>query len=190
VDVSIDPLDALGRPTASGDAVAGVVGEIVVRAPHTREGYDRLWVTQHGASPPGGWHRTGDVGHIDEAGRLWVGGRLGHVISTPTGPLTPVKVERDIETLDEIRAAAVVGVGPPGSQAVVAVVESAGDGRSEGPAPLELIDDVRAAATVEIAAVLLCGRLPVDRRHNSKIDRSAVADWAGRTLSGQRSRSL
>ena len=29
--------------------------------------------------PPARWHRTGDVGHLDERGRLWVEGRMPHV---------------------------------------------------------------------------------------------------------------
>ena len=32
-----------------------------------------------------GWHRTGDVGHLDAEGRLWIEGRLAHVLVTPDG---------------------------------------------------------------------------------------------------------
>ncbi len=35
-----------------------------------------------------GWHRTGDVGHLDDAGRLWVEGRLAHVVRTADGVVT------------------------------------------------------------------------------------------------------
>jgi hypothetical protein len=43
---------------------------------------------------------------------------------------------------------------------------------------------VRAAVQPDIAAVLEVPALPVDRRHNSKINRTRVAAWAERVLSG------
>jgi acyl-CoA synthetase (AMP-forming)/AMP-acid ligase II/pimeloyl-ACP methyl ester carboxylesterase len=204
VDVLIDPLDDRGRPTGAVSADPGPLGEILVRAPHLREGYDRLWFTQHLASQPTGWHRTGDIGRIDLDGRLWVGGRMGHVIVTANGPLAPVPVEQAIERLDGIRAAAAVGVGPAGTQPVVVVVEMEETAAERHPGPtasLELIDRVRTAVAardraggagngVDVAAVLVSDALPVDRRHNSKIDRARVAAWAGRVLSGERSGSL
>ena len=36
-----------------------------------------------------GWHRTGDVGHLDAEGRLWVGGRLAHVVDHGRRPGDP-----------------------------------------------------------------------------------------------------
>ena len=61
----------------------GVTGEIVVAAPWVKDSYDRLWATESAASRDGDrWHRTGDVGHLDSDGRLWVEGRLAHVVTT------------------------------------------------------------------------------------------------------------
>jgi hypothetical protein len=47
---------------------------------------------------------------------------------------------------------------------------------------------VRDAAGVDVAAVLVRRELPVDIRHRSKIDRAALAGWAGSTLAGQAGR--
>jgi acyl-coenzyme A synthetase/AMP-(fatty) acid ligase len=159
-----------------------------VAAAHVRLRYDRLWVTEQASGRNPGWHRTGDVGHLDDTGRLWVEGRLVHVISAPDGPVTPVGVEQAIESRDEVAMAAVVGVGPVGTQQVVAVVVPAAGERTSGQlASPELAAAVRAAAAATpIAAVLISPRLPTDIRHASKIDRAAVARWAGRTLAGQR----
>ena len=55
----------------------GVTGEILVSAPHVKDRYDTLWVTEEQSISTPGWHHTGDVGHLDAAGRLWVEGRLG-----------------------------------------------------------------------------------------------------------------
>jgi acyl-coenzyme A synthetase/AMP-(fatty) acid ligase len=104
----------------------GVSGEICVAAAHVKDRYDRLWATEQASSRDLGWHRTGDVGHVDTAGRLWIEGRLVHVIATAEGPVTPIGIELRIEQLPQIRAAAVVGVGPLGTQQVVATVVQGG----------------------------------------------------------------
>jgi acyl-coenzyme A synthetase/AMP-(fatty) acid ligase len=186
VDVRVRPLDELGRPVGDLTDRPDVIGEVVVRARHARAGYDRLWHTQFLASRPAGWHATGDVGHLDDDGRLWIGGRLGHVITTTSGPVTPVRPEQDVETLDDVTAAAVVGVGPVGNQQLVVVVEPAEPVRRSRLAEPRLIDRVRAVAGDRVVAVLEVPTLPVDRRHNSKIDRTRIAAWAERVLAGGR----
>jgi hypothetical protein len=49
---------------------------------------------------------------------------------------------------------------------------------------------VRGVACVDIAAVFVVPALPVDKRHNSKIDRTRVAKWASAALAGGRVRAL
>ncbi len=177
-------------PSSVPDRVTdGVTGEILVSAPWMSEGYAGLWLTERQARPPGGdrrWHRSGDVGHLDGSGRLWVEGRSVHVIETVRGPVTPVPIERAVERAVPAPRAAAVGVGPGGCQQGVVVVE----GGDDGLAPDDLTAAVRAAVDVPIAAVLTAGRLPVDIRHNSKIDRAAVGSWAGAVLAGRRVRRL
>ncbi len=198
-EVAIHPLGAVALdPDLGLTTEAGVVGEIVVRANHMKDGYDKLWITEAASSSHRGWHRTGDVGQLDDEGRLWVGGRLGHVITTADGPVVPVPIERRVEALDAVSMAAAVGVGPPGTQQVVVVVAT-----TTAPLPFgglasaDLTNQVRrelAAATDPLlpapAAVLEVRRLPVDIRHNSKIDRTRVAHWAHQILAGARARRL
>jgi len=148
-----------------------------------------LWATEHRASV-GEWHRTGDVGHLDHAGRLWVEGRLAHVIATASGPVTPVGRERRAEALPEVRQAACVGVGPVGAAVVVMVVVPADVPRRDGLADASLTALVRGRSGADVAAVLAVRALPVDIRHQSKIDRRAVAQWAERVLSGGRAGRL
>ncbi|MFJ4037678.1 alpha/beta fold hydrolase [Microbacterium sp. NPDC090007] len=189
-EVRISPLDERGR--AAGDTItdAGVTGEIVISAPHLKSGYFRLHLTDREARRGLGerWHRTGDVGHLDADGRLWVEGRLPHVITTADGPVTPVGVEQDVETVPTVSRAAAVGVGPAGRQVVVAVVEAGT--RRPGLASPDLTDAVRAATAQRLAAVLVVPTLPTDIRHNSKIDRSRVAAWAERVLAGEKPSAL
>ena len=64
------------------------------------------------------------------------------------------------------------------------VVVSESPSRAAGLAPLELADRVRARVDPDVAAVLQVPSLPVDKRHNSKINRTRVARWAERVLAG------
>jgi acyl-coenzyme A synthetase/AMP-(fatty) acid ligase len=152
-----------------------------------RDGYDKLWLTEYAASQPPGWHRSGDVGHFDGDGRLWIEGRMGHIVTTPDGPVTPVGIEHEVSSIGGIEATAVVGVGPAGTQHVVVVVVPQPRPRRAGLAGEALSDLVRAAIpSTDVAAVFVAPALPVDRRHNSKIDRTRIARWVDRVLAGGR----
>ncbi|WP_241237004.1 alpha/beta fold hydrolase [Georgenia faecalis] len=187
----IIPLDALGAATGEPTEEPGVTGEVLATAPHLKERYDRLWATQAASADPPGWHRTGDVGHLDARGRLWIEGRHAHVIATADGVLTPVAVEHRVEQVHGVRRAAVVGVGPAGTQQVVVVLETdpavdPSSGRRPALATPGLTRAVRRAAGVPVAAVLRVAELPTDIRHNSKIERGRLAAWAEGVLAGGR----
>ncbi|KRD41747.1 hydrolase [Cellulomonas sp. Root930] len=189
VRVAVSALDADGEPTGAPAHVAGVTGEVLVGAAHVKERYDGLWLTQQESARDAGWHRTGDVGHLDDDGRLWIEGRLAHVLVTADGVRTPVGLEQRAQGVAGVVSAAVVGVGPRGAQQVVVVVQP--EVFSHGPvvAEPELAAAVRGALVgTDVAAVLVVEQLPTDVRHNSKIDRSRVAAWAERVLSGDRAR--
>jgi acyl-CoA synthetase (AMP-forming)/AMP-acid ligase II/pimeloyl-ACP methyl ester carboxylesterase len=185
VRLGISPLDALGQATGPPQDLVDVTGEICVSAAHVKDRYDRLWATEQASSRDHGWHRTGDVGHLDATGRLWVEGRLAHVIATAGGPVTPVRAEQRIEAEAPVTGAALVGVGPQGTQQLVAVVVPASPGRA-GLADDALAQAARTAADVPLAAVLSARALPVDIRHAAKIDRTRLARWAENVLSGGR----
>jgi olefin beta-lactone synthetase len=214
-EVVIAPLDGLDAAAASGEplrtvATPGTTGEVMVRSPWMSAGYDGLWLTQRSARPldEAGreWHRSGDVGHLDHDGRLWIEGRAVHLVHTVDGPLTPVPVEVAVEALDDVSRAAAVGVGPVGVQQLVVVVEpvpapasrsstrwgratriARRDTVADGLADLDLTARVRAAlAPVAVAAVCVRSELPVDIRHNAKIDRTDLAAWAEHLLAGDR----
>ncbi|QFG70100.1 alpha/beta fold hydrolase [Ornithinimicrobium pratense] len=197
VEVAVAPLAQDGTSAEHLVHEPGTLGEIVVRAAHVKDRYDRAWMAQRDSERPPGWHRTGDAGHLDDRGRLWVEGRLAHLLVTPQGPLTPYAVEDRVrDGVPDVADVAVVGVGPSGAQQVVVVVvpeERLGRmarlrGAQTGASTLaqgDLAEVVRAAAAVPVAAVLVRDWLPVDVRHASKVDRSAVADWADAVLHGR-----
>lgn len=188
-EVRIAPLgfDPDGMPSA---VVDGETGEILVRAPWVSEGYLGLWATERAARPgaTAEWHRSGDVGHLDVDGRLWIEGRAVHVVHAVGGPITPVPVERLVERTLGVRRAAAVGVGPMGTQQLVVVIEDP-NGDDAG-VDVALTAAVRAVVTEPVASVLTVRQLPVDIRHNAKIDRASVATWAAEVLAGRRVRRL
>jgi len=191
VRVAMAPLDFYGRAAddlVEGEAAVGKLSEIVISTPHMLAGYDKLYNTNRQTRVDSldglQWHRTGDIGHFDAQGRLWIEGRTHHIVTPPTGVLGPGGPEDDIQRLPEINRVAIVGVGPIGTQAVVAVVEPHDTSIKPGLAPTELTDAVRNATDIEIAAVLVTDRVPVDIRHNSKINRPVLAQWAAKVLAG------
>ena len=186
VRVAIAALDPAGVPAEQPGCVAGRTGEIMVGAAHAKDRYDALWLTERSSSRNPGWHRTGDVGYLDPDGRLWVQGRLTHLLVTPGGVLTPVGIEQQVESLPQVARAAAVGVGPPGRAQVVVIAETLPAVRRAGPASRDLTDAVRAVVEPPVAAVLVVPALPTDIRHNSKIDRSRLRHWAERMLDGGR----
>ncbi|WP_456786377.1 alpha/beta fold hydrolase [Cellulomonas sp. P5_C5] len=189
VRVALSALDADGEPTGTPEDLPGVTGEVLVAAAHVKERYDGLWLTQQASARDTGWHRTGDVGHLDGDGRLWIEGRLAHVLVTADGVRTPVGLEQRAQAVGSVVSAAVVGVGPRGAQQVVVVVQP--EVYAHGPVVAEpgLAAEVRAALRgTDVAAVLVVEQLPTDVRHSSKIDRTRVAAWAERVLAGERAR--
>jgi acyl-coenzyme A synthetase/AMP-(fatty) acid ligase/pimeloyl-ACP methyl ester carboxylesterase len=186
VEVTIAPIGRGGW--ASGDLTddADVLGEVCIRAAHVKERYDRLWATDHLASTPPGWHRSGDLGRFDGRGRLWIEGRVVHAIHTAHGPVTPLPLEQRFRTAPSVTAAAAVGVGPVGDQRIVAIVVPAQPPRTGRLASPSLAGAVRATVDEDVVAVLEVPSLPVDIRHNAKVDRTRLARWAGRVLAGRR----
>jgi acyl-CoA synthetase (AMP-forming)/AMP-acid ligase II/pimeloyl-ACP methyl ester carboxylesterase len=181
----------VGKPVVGCDVrIDNHTSELLVSAPWMSAGYDSLWLTQHNARPVVNtdghtvtWHRTGDVGHIDSEGNVWIEGRLVHVIHTSRGPVAPVPLEIAIEALPNVVRAAAVGVGPVDVEQIVIVIETIDS--SDGPANAELSHAVRAAlAPLTISSVWTTKKLPVDIRHNSKIDRTAVSKQMSQILAG------
>ncbi len=174
---------------------AGEVGELCVSAPQATRAYDRrpdANARAKIADPDRGegafWHRMGDVGYLDDLGRFWYCGRKSHRVQAPGVTLYSIQCESIFNTDARVRRCALVGVGAPGQQKPVLVVEP-----SEGFWPRDarerevMAGDLLAIAsekplTAPIHEVLFHHDLPVDRRHNSKIHREELAEWATRSL--------
>jgi acyl-coenzyme A synthetase/AMP-(fatty) acid ligase/pimeloyl-ACP methyl ester carboxylesterase len=159
--------------------VDGVTGEVFVTGPWLSVGYDQHWQRNRDARVQFNsreWHRTGDVGHVKNG--LFIEGRSAHVLRIGNTVLTPVPIEQAVENLLPDVTVAAVTV-PVGSSSALVVVLCDGETTGAAVRPIEM--KVREVAP-DVVAVLFKKKLPVDRRHNSKIDRIALGQWANEQL--------
>jgi acyl-CoA synthetase (AMP-forming)/AMP-acid ligase II len=186
VDIRIIPISDLpvDRLPAGGSLPVGTVGEIIVRGPAVTREYDRLPEATRAAKipdperPGGVWHRMGDCGRIDEAGRLWFLGRKVERVLSPDGPLDTEPCEQVFRSHPRARRCALVGVeGEPALVVETAVAGSADAARLA--AELRLLARAH-PHTASLRRFYFRRRLPVDVRHNAKIHRLALARWAAR----------
>ncbi len=180
----------------------GEIGEIIVRGPSTTREYfyrpeataaakiqDADTAHQSSFAPrPFFYHRMGDVGYIDEQGRLWFCGRKAHIVDTEFGRLFTIPCEAIFNNHPRVFRSALVGVGSkPQQQPVIIIEPEAGQfpksAADQAQFRAELLDLGRAnPITVAIETVLFHPSLPVDIRHNVKIFREKLGPWASKEL--------
>ncbi len=124
-------------------------------------------------------HRMGDIGYLDEQGRLWFCGRKSHRIETETGLVPAVPVENIINENPAVFRSALVGLGARGHELPVLLVEleqgQAWSDTLEGELYAQL-EGTRWEGV--ITAMEPYQGFPVDPRHNSKIRREVLKTWA------------
>jgi long-chain acyl-CoA synthetase len=116
--VELDVIDDYGASREPGD-----VGEVIVRSPAMTSGYSDLPEINREAFAGGRFH-TGDVGSLDEQGRLTITGRMKLLIEVGGYKVDPIEVQDVVETHPKVEEAVVLGIEgrAPGEQVVKAVV--------------------------------------------------------------------
>jgi olefin beta-lactone synthetase len=165
----------------------GAIGEIVVRSPHVSPSYyqDQVNTEKHKLRDVDGtfWHRIGDAGYLDEAGRLWYCGRVSQRVRSAAGDLHPSQCEPVFDAHPKVRRSGLVAVSAPGGDVPVICVEVEKERRRTDLDALRaelLALAAKYPATRQIEHVQFHPSLPVDPRHNSKIERPKLARWASR----------
>ena len=138
------------------------IGEILVHGRHVLTSYadqscNRTTKVRVGDRT---WHRTGDAGYFDERGCLWLVGRISAAIEDNFGLVFPFQIEYAVSAIPGIRRSAlvqhrgqrllVIEAPDTGSRALSAVAER--------------------ARRFRVDRVVACRRIPVDKRHNAKVD--------------------
>ena len=139
----------------------GQIGEIVVTGDHVLKGYLQGVGNQETKFRVGNevWHRTGDAGSVDSAGRLWLHGRCAAVINDERGRLYPFGVECAAMMFAQVLRAAVLSEG--GKRLLVI------EGKLDTHETRRLAE---ATAWAHIDRICPIPQLPVDKRHNAKVD--------------------
>jgi acyl-CoA synthetase (AMP-forming)/AMP-acid ligase II len=170
---------------------AGEIGEIVVKGAHvTRSYFNRADATALAKIPDlgdgGFYHRMGDVGYMDERGRIWFCGRKSHRVTTGDGTLFTIPYEAVFNTHPSVFRTALVGVRRAGRTEPVLCVELESDARAASQGELRAQLGALGAKyphTQTIKTFLFHPGFPVDIRHNAKIFREKLAEWASRQVS-------
>ena len=163
----------------------GQIGEITVRGPTTTqryydlEGATALAKIQHGEES---WrtHRMGDLGYFDDLGKLWFCGRKAHRIVSGEKTYFTVPVEAIFNVHTDVFRTALVPVCIGDVIRPVLCVELEKNTLHEWPRIVEELKAIGAThdITRDIEHFLRHGDFPVDIRHNAKIGREALAQWA------------
>ena len=131
-----DPADSVGLPMPTVDlAIAdpdgdhlppGATGEVLIRGPIIMPGYwNKPEATAETVSD--GWLHTGDIGHLDEDGYLYITDRAKDMIIRGGENIYCVEIENRLVEHPDIADAAVIGVAHPElGEEVKAVVQVAG----------------------------------------------------------------
>ena len=124
-------------------------GEILVRGANVFLGYLHNPEATSDALDPDGWLRTGDVGHIDDGGFLFITDRKKDIIITAGGEnVTPSEMEMTLQTHALIANAVVVGDARPYLTVLISIDEEGAAGLSEQEIHAQVqqaVDDLNAA---------------------------------------------
>ena len=179
-------LGTVGRPPEGVEMRITDDGEIQFRGPMVFRGYWNNPTATAEAFTPDGWYRTGDIGHLDPAGRLILSGRIKDIIVLPNGfNIYPEDIENALR-IAGVRDSVILETQPGRIEAVVlgsaaGVPGAIGEG---GPTAVRARLDaaVKAAnATLgpnqRIAGWRLWPEEDFPRTHTFKIKRAQVRAW-------------
>jgi len=161
---------------------AGKAGELVVSGSHVCENYynnpEAFKSTKIKEASDKIWHRTGDVGLLDEQGRLWLVGRVHNTIVRANDYLFPVYAEILLKRLDFVRQAAFLGIEDLklGERACAAF--SLKEGFNPGNVQQYADEVVRLFKEnkIPIDEVRMVEEIPMDPRHHSKVEYSKLKE--------------
>ncbi len=165
---------------------ANQIGEIVVAGDIVNQAYyQRVSATERAKIFDGQSgrmrHRMGDLGYIDDIGRLWMCGRKAHRVETGSKVYYSIPCERIFNVHPQVKRSALVAVTVAGKTAPLVCLELNKDIACSNSKTLYA--ELTAMAekykqTQGITHFLNHDGFPVDVRHNAKIFREKLAVWA------------
>ena len=175
-------LGTVGRPMPPVELRLADDGEVQFRGPTIFKGYWHDPEATAAAFTPDGWYRTGDIGRLDDAGRLVLMGRTRDMIVLPNGlNVYPEDIENALRTAG-LRDSVVIETKPGRIEAVVLP-----PARSDGATPASIRESIQAGVRAANATLAQHQRVagfriwPDDdlpRTHTLKVKRDVVRRWA------------
>jgi acyl-CoA synthetase (AMP-forming)/AMP-acid ligase II len=145
-------------PDVGVDCERGVMGEIWFRGPQAFKGYLNRADETAATITPGGWVRTGDIGHIDGEGYLFITDRLKELIKVKGFQVPPAELEALLATHPAVADAAVIGRPDERSgETPVAYVQARG---TLDPEELKAWVAQRVVEYKQLGDVVLCESIP------------------------------
>ncbi|MFZ1984124.1 MAG: fatty acid CoA ligase family protein [Desulfatitalea sp.] len=166
----------------------GEIGEITVSGPVVTRGYFRRPREEALAKIKEGeriWHRMGDLGWKDKKERIWYCGRKSQRVITPHGTLFTIPCEAIFNNHLAVFRSALVGVGRVPRQRPVVCIQLEPEQRNGDREMLtrELLELAAGHPLTErLDTFLFHPAFPVDIRHNAKIFREKLAEWAQKKM--------
>jgi acyl-CoA synthetase (AMP-forming)/AMP-acid ligase II/pimeloyl-ACP methyl ester carboxylesterase len=186
-------LDALAESSDTQQLAVGEIGEIIVSGENVSPEYlnrpdaNRVGKIRDGAAF---WHRMGDLGYVDASGNLYYCGRKMHSVYTAERAFHSVPVEEIFNQLPKVKRTALVGINVGREPALV--VEPLPEFWPETPQQEDSFrSELKALAqkselTQSITTFFFHRSFPVDARHNAKIFREQLQEWAEKLITAQK----
>ena len=112
--VNDNKIGTVGQPAPGASVRIADDGEVQVRGANVFRGYHNLPEKTAETFTADGWLKTGDLGSLDEDGRLMITGRKKDIIITAGGKnVSPIPMEEEIAKCPIVEHAVVVGDGRP-----------------------------------------------------------------------------
>jgi len=133
-------------------------------------------------------HRMGDLGYLDDSGMLWMCGRKAHRVVTEKKVLFSIPCERIFNTHHVVKRTALVGVTINHKRVPVLCVELTNEAKKDDNFDESVLFSalkITALAHKQTSAIshfIIHDNFPVDIRHNAKIFREKLAEWAQQEL--------
>ncbi len=172
------PIELAQTPWETLLLPAGQVGEFVVSGEHVcrdyyndTEAFHRTKIVDADGTV---WHRTGDLARLDARGYLWMVGRINNVIRRGGAYLFPVRAEVILKRLPYTRQAAFLGLPDAALSERTAAVLEPRDGHPDPRAVAREVRRLFAKNDIPLDACYVVPHIPMDPRHNSKVEYGAL----------------
>jgi acyl-CoA synthetase (AMP-forming)/AMP-acid ligase II len=176
IKITKDNIDLKNNDLSSWQQPSGKPGEIIVSGPHVCKNYyndpGAFKKTKIKENDGTVWHRTGDVGYMDENDNLWLVGRVHNMITRKNEQLFPVEAELTLKSLDFVRQAAFLGLPDEalGEKAVAVISLAKKADRNKKDYYIQDAKENLLKKQIPVDELKIVDEIPLDARHHSKVE--------------------